>query len=524
MKFNRKSAEAVATTNHMGGAAFKLTPEMELYTAAVTSFVDNTYYEKTNDRLQRIRACIGKVAPEFVAQLAVYAREQMNLRAMPLVLLVELSRVHNGDDLVSRTVLRVVQRADELAELLAYFQAADARQGTKRLNKLPKQLQKGLAAAMNKFDEYQFAKYDRKGDVSLRDVLFLSHPKAKSEVQQLLFDKIAKDELAVPFTWETEMSALGQKTFDNESDRKAALAKAWEDLVLSGKMGYMAMLRNLRNIILKGSDAAFDAALVQLTNRSAVRKSKQLPFRFLSAYEEVTKVGKEPDVSDAVIEKVLRAESALATAVEIACDNIPLIPGKTLILTDNSGSMRGDFGGKSAVSAMSKRSSADIANLFSVLFWTRANDTKIGLFGDRLLMPKLSREKGVFANFSIADQMGASCGGATERGIFEMMEQLIREKTMVNQIIIFSDCQIGTGCGWFDNQGNRGPSFDRLFRQYKAMNPGVVTYSIDLRGYGNTLFKDGVVTLAGWSEKLFDLIAAFGNGVTAVEFIRQIQI
>jgi 60 kDa SS-A/Ro ribonucleoprotein len=523
MKFNRKSTPHT-TTNYMGGKAYVLTPEMELYTAAVTSFVDNTYYEKANDRLQRIRTCISQVDPQYVAQLAVYAREQMNLRAMPLVLVVELARVHQGDDLVSRTVERVVQRADELMELLAYFQAAEGRKGTKRLNRLPKQLQKGLAAAMNKFDEYQFAKYNRKAEVRLRDVLFLTHPKAKSEAQQALFDKIAKDDLAVPFTWETEISLLGQQEFANEKARQVAMAAAWEGLVASGKMGYMAMLRNLRNIILKGSDAAFEAALAQLTRREAVRKSRQLPFRFLSAYEEVSKIASEEGIFESVKAKVKRAEDALAQAVEIATDNIPYIAGRTLILTDNSGSMRGDRGGSSAVSAMSKRSSADIANLFSILYWKRAKDTMVGLFGDRLVMPTLYREQDVFLNFRAIDKAGATCGPGTERGIFDMMEKLIAEKIMVDHIIIFSDCQIGTGCNWYDQKGNRGADFDKLFQRYRAMNPGVMTYSIDLRGYGNTLFKEGVVTLAGWSEKLFDMIAAFGNGMSAVEHIRQIVI
>ncbi len=72
MKFNRKSTVPETTTNYMGGKSYTLTPEMELYTAAVTSFVDNTYYEKVNDRILRIQACIRQVAPEFVAKSTVH--------------------------------------------------------------------------------------------------------------------------------------------------------------------------------------------------------------------------------------------------------------------------------------------------------------------------------------------------------------------------------------------------------------------------------------------------------------------
>lgn len=524
MKFNEKSKNAAITSNYMGGKAFQLSPEMELYTATVTTFVDNSYYEKANVRIERIRACISKVAPEFVAKLAVYAREAMNLRSIPMVLLVELARVHRGDDLISKTVARVIKRADELTEILAYFQAAEGRLGKKRLNKLPKQIQKGLAMAMNKFDEYQFAKYDRKTEIRLRDVLFLTHPKAKDEDQQAIFDKIARQELATPFTWETEISAIGQAEYRNEKAKQLAVSNAWAELVKSHKMGYMALLRNLRNIITKSDQATLNAALAQLTNPDAVRNSKQLPFRFLSAYIEVQKIAQNDCVFEQAKRKVKLAEAALAKALEISIENIPQIQGRTLILTDNSGSMRGDSGGGSAVSAMSKRSSADIANLFSVMYWTRANDTMVGLFGDTLKMPQLKRSASIFDNFQTVHGLGGRVGGGTERGIFDMMETLIEGKIIVDQIIIFSDCQIGTGCLWYDNKGNKGADFDKLFKRYRAINPDVLTYSIDLRGYGNTLFSEGVVTLAGWSEKLFDLIAAFGNGVSAVEYINAIEV
>ena len=122
---------------------------------------------------------------------------------------VELSKhAHGGDGLVGDLTSRIVQRADEITELLAYYSIANSRTELKKLNKLSKQLQRGLSAAFNKFDEYQFAKYNRDAAIKLKDALFLVHPKAKDESQQALFDKIVQDELAIPYTWETELSAL----------------------------------------------------------------------------------------------------------------------------------------------------------------------------------------------------------------------------------------------------------------------------------------------------------------------------
>ena len=112
---------------------------------------------------------------------------------MPLDLAVELAKINKGNDLVSRLVTRVIQRADELTETLAYYELANQRAGqTKTLNKLSKQVQRGVATAFNKFDEYQLAKYNREGAIKLKDALFIVHPKAKDAAQQVIFDKFPK--------------------------------------------------------------------------------------------------------------------------------------------------------------------------------------------------------------------------------------------------------------------------------------------------------------------------------------------
>jgi 60 kDa SS-A/Ro ribonucleoprotein len=205
MRFNTKSASPNRTINAEGAKAYKLSPELELYTAVMTSALSDSFYESNDARLVRIRELIRLVEPIFVAKLAVYAREQMYLRSMPLVLTVELAKIQSGDNLVARLANRVIQRADELTELLSYYQAANGRatQGNyKTLNKLSKQLQKGLAQAFNKFDEYQFSKYNRdNATIKLRDALFLAHPKPKDDAQQALFNKIVNNSLETPYSY-----------------------------------------------------------------------------------------------------------------------------------------------------------------------------------------------------------------------------------------------------------------------------------------------------------------------------------
>lgn len=281
MRFNSFSKTATLATqkvNHAGAKAYVLSPEMELYSAVVTPMLADSYYEKADERLTRIQALVGQVNPLFVAQLAVYAREQMYLRTAPIVLIGELAKTPNGDDLVSRTIARVVQRPDEITKLLAYYQKTNARTETKKLNRLSKQVQRGLALSFNRFDAYQFAKYDRATAVRLRDALFLVHPKAKDDAQQLVFDQITSRTLTTPYTWETELNALGQKAFETEAAKKIAAQAKWHELIDSGRLGYMATLRNLHNMI--------EADIDSLTCPGRVRSQRACwptSMRFISA-------------------------------------------------------------------------------------------------------------------------------------------------------------------------------------------------------------------------------------------------
>ena len=335
MNYNSMLKESNSIVNHEGAKAYAMTPELELYTAVVTASLSDTYYEKQDARVERIAKLVSKVPAEFVARLAVYTRTEMHLRSIPLLLLVELAKVHNGDDLVSRAVEKTVLRADEIMELLMCYQwrnpSTDVR---KKLGKLSRQIQNGLQRAFNHFDEYQFAKYDRDNlEVKLRDALFLVHPKAKDEQQQALFDKIVNRQLDIPYTWETELSALGQQHFDSDEHRREAFREKWEELINSGKLGYMALMRNLRNML------QADVSLLEmqkvasvLSNAERVEKSKQLPFRFLSAYREIERVN-SPHTAALM--------NALEAAVKHSASNIEGFDENTRVLLacDVSGSM-----------------------------------------------------------------------------------------------------------------------------------------------------------------------------------------
>jgi 60 kDa SS-A/Ro ribonucleoprotein len=292
---------------HEGAPAVRISAELELRRSVLATLLwEDTFYESGVEIGTRIQSLAAKNDAEVVSALAMEARNVHGLRHAPLLLLLDL--IKRGGHGVAGTITNTIRRADEITELAALYWKFNPNKD------FSWQMKKGLAGAFNKFDEYQFAKYNRDGAVKLRDVLFLSHPKAKDSKQQALFDKIVNNELAVPDTWETNLS--GGK------DKK----ETFERLLSEGKLGYLALLRNLRNMV----EAGVDRELI----RSAIlaRKGAELvfPFRFTAAARAAPTLEKFLD--EALIAKVTSGQK---------------FEGRTVVAVDVSGSMNAPMSGKS---------------------------------------------------------------------------------------------------------------------------------------------------------------------------------
>lgn len=505
MKFNIFTKKANVTTNYESAKAYVLTPEMELYSAVVTAGLNDGFYEKADTRLARIQDLMLKNDPEFIAKLAIYTRTEMYMRSVPMVLAVELAKLNAGNGIVGKTVSGVVKRADEITELLAYYQMANKRTGVKKLNKLSKQVQKGLAESFNRFDEYQFAKYNRETEVKLRDALFIVHPKAKDEAQQAVFNKIAANELAVPYTWETELSALGQVAYENEKAKATAFKTKWEELIDSNKVGYMALMRNLRNIMEANVSATHMKKVCDyLSNETAVANSKQLPFRFLAAYREV---------------KVLRSEyvsmvmNALEDAILLSVKNLKGFDEQTrvLIACDVSGSMQ------KPVSPKSKVLLFDIGLVLGMLMQSKCKRVVSGMFGDTwkvINMPNRTVLQNVEEYYKREGEVGYSTNG------YKVIDDLINRNVIMDKVMLFTDCQL-----W--DSRSTGSDLEKSWNAYKAIAPNAKLYVFDLAGYGKSpvnLQKNDVCLIAGWSDKVFDVLQAIENGEHAVEKIKQVKL
>lgn len=250
-------------SNHEGVKVNKLTNNQELERAVLSCLLfEDGFYENGVFVADRIKQLVPLCDPLFVSSLAIKAREEMNLRHVPLLLIREMQRYGTHSAGVSYLLERVIQRVDEITEYMAMYMSEGKRP-------LANQSKIGLAKAFHKFDEYQFAKYKGIGrSWSLRDVMFMVHPKPRNEEEAALFKRIANNNLETPDTWEVSLSRQ-----DGISNKEK-----WERLLLANKMGAMAVLRNLRNFTSAGVGKDVVARAIMSMNTSRV-----LPFRFIAA-------------------------------------------------------------------------------------------------------------------------------------------------------------------------------------------------------------------------------------------------
>lgn len=229
-----KRAVAAPAYNAAGLKVRKISNEQKLLRMTMAHMLwENQFYVDGTKSNEILGDLVKKVKPDFAAAVAQKARTDFKLRHVPLAIMRELAR--NGK-LQANDLNAVIQRADEMGEFLSMYWK-DGK------TPISNQVKKGLASALTKFSEFQLAKFDKNSAaVSVRDVLFLTHAKPVNDAQAELFKRIANKQLETPDTWETELSAGADKR------------ETFTRLMNEKKLGALAFLRNLRNMVQSGVD------------------------------------------------------------------------------------------------------------------------------------------------------------------------------------------------------------------------------------------------------------------------------
>lgn len=490
------------TTNHNGAPAYKMNPDLELVTLVLTTFMNDSgkYYDaKSNNTIvDAIRAGIIR-NPEFVAKLGIYARTVSNLRSISHVIFAELAHAVKGKEYTKNAIRKGIVRVDDMTEIMAYY--------IKTYGKpVPNSLKKGLASACTSFTKYQFAKYNRDGYVTLQDLFNMCHPKPLNSANKDAFEAVINGTLPTPETWETYLSAHGNN------------AKSWEHLIDNNSIGYMAMLRNLRNIAqAEVSDAHIDKVVEYITNRTNVLNSKQLPFRFLSAYRELKKVIQTDYTNKikfyVVVTTMQKFLKAIEVALEISIENVPMIPGRTMIAVDVSGSMNNKISQNSDVTAR------EIANLMAAICAKVCEKAIIIHFDTTAKLFTFNNNESVLSQI----EKMPSYGGGTDLTV--AIDALYGQQIVVDRVIYLSDNEINQGFE-HGNWTNRVP-LQTCWSAYKQkFNPEAWIHAIDILGYGTQQVKGkNTNILGGWNERVLDFISLTEKGLASIlDAINQIEI
>ena len=465
--FLSRKSTVHGTVNHAGGRAFVETAKLELASLLLTTFLEDEFYRTEKQTIERIRELIGKVGnPRFVAQSALYARNSYGMRSVSHLVAGEIAQRVKGERWTKRFYSQIVRRPDDVVEILGYYLATHGRP-------IPNSLKKGLGSALGGFNEYQLSKYRRDhATFKLVDAVNLVRPRATPGLTKLM-----RGELAPAPTWETKLTKAGEA--ETVEQATAAKSGAWAELVRTRQLGYLALLRNVRNILTHAPEVV-DELGAQLTNQHAIRVSLVFPFQYVSALEALEK-GNLPGAA-----KVL---DALNCAVDLALANVTQFPGKTLVALDTSGSMNGR--------------PRTMGSLFAAIL-VKAGGADLLVFSNDAQYVSLNPQD---STLTLAKNIPFAAAGTNFNAIFE------RANCAYDRIVILSDMQSWVG---------GGAPVQALAKYERSFQVQPRVFSFDLQGYGTLQFpQERVYCLAGWSERVFDLMHKLDRDPAAL--VREIE-
>lgn len=418
---------------------------------------EDSFYEDGESAATRVARYMNEVSPEQARAALKEAKEDNKLRHMPLYLLILMAK---RGILTSKDVENTVTRVDDMAELLALYQ-----RDTSNKHMIPHSIQKGIAKAFPKFDEYQLGKY--KGDkdaIKLRDVIRLAHPKPENDEQSKLWKKVVDGTLATPDTWEVALSAT--------KDKKAEWTRLLTEKTDKGqnKLGALALLRNLRGM----QEAGVDNKIIREAIKSA-SVGKILPFQFLTAARYA------PNMSDLIEKKFFES-----------MDNVEKLHGSTAILIDRSGSMSASLSNKGDTRR------CDVAGALGAIARATVEDgDEVVIYGfedDITSIP--SHLKG----FALAHELAKARG---DTRVYHSVNHAVAEfkaahnGTNPDRVIVITDEQ--DNGGWYDNS----EKLVNLPKKSHGYMVNVGTYEHGIKYNKNS----GWTTISGWSDSLIKYIS-----------------
>lgn len=516
------------TINEAGGTAYSFTAEHELAQLAATGMLGDTYYVSAEDQLERVLTLAKQVSPMFLAQLAIYSREQGKMKDMPALVAAVLfsGYAHGATALLKQIFLRIIDNGRMLRNFVQMVRSG--RVGRKSLGTFGKKL------VQSYFDSKSPAALFRDSvgnDPSLADVIKLAHPRPTNPERQALYRYIIGKELnaeqymALPIIVKEfeafKKGKAGERVVPNVPFQMLTamdLTPAeWTKIALNGNWHFVRMnLNTFARHDVFNDKAAVKAIAEKLRDPVSIEKAKVFPYQLLVAYLNTT------DIPTPV-------RDALQDAMEVATKNVPAFdaPNGVIVGVDVSGSMSSPVSGHRG-SATTKVSCLDAASLIGACVLRRNPNSVIMPFDYGVHKTNLNGRDSVMTNAAILKGFG---GGGTNCS--SVLAEANARNLKADLVIYVSD-----NMSWVDSRstssvwGGGGTETMNQWRVFKKRNPSAKMVNINLTPAASTQASNDkdIINIGGFSDSIWEVISAFvstGSTTTGkqwVDVIKQINL
>jgi 60 kDa SS-A/Ro ribonucleoprotein len=492
---------ATDAVNEAGGVAYKLEPKAALAQLAVTGFLADTYYQSGEDQLQAILTLCAHVEPEYVAKVAVYARQKGYMKDTPALLVAWLA-AHREDGPACAAFSKVIDNGKMLRNFCQIIRSG--RLGRQSFGSKYKRLIREWLAGRT---DHQIFRDSVGNDPSLVDIVKMVHPKPENKQREALYGylmgKEHNAEALPPLVKEYET----YKATKEGSPPKVPfqmltaleLGKAeWTQIAKDAR--WMMTRMNLNTFQRHGvfDDEKMVKLIVErLADPEEVRNARAFPYQLLMAYKATGDVPYE-------------IQEALQDAMEVATENVPKIKGNVYVFPDVSGSMSGaPVSGYRKGSTTAVRCIDAAALIAAAIMRTNPKTTVIPFEGDVVDL-RLNPRDSVMTNAQLLASIG---GGSTNCSA--PLALVNQQEKNVDLVVYVSDNE-----SWVDRMGyGRSTSTATQWKKLKKRCPNARMICIDLQAYTTVQIKEGqdIMHVGGFSDTVFDLMAMFANGQLAPE-------
>lgn len=508
--------------NEAGGRAYKLEPKHALAQVAATGTFGNAFYSTAETQLDEVLKLIDEVDDnQYLAKLALYAREKAFMKDMPAALLVVLSV--RDTQLMHKVFDRVVDNGRVLRTVFQMIRSGQFKNkaGKGRIG-LSSSVQRAFQRWLNTASVGKLLSAAIGNDPSLRDILRMARPTPKNNARRAMFGWLTDKEVGkwAPAT-EADLPAEVQSLIayrNSESEEAQALIAGGLDNVrwdllsdaakgpkvwaaLARKMGPQALRMNLntllRHDVLK-SDAMVDYVASRIADEAEIRRAKQFPYQYFAAYL---------NADDNVPQKI---KTALHKAAEIACGNVPALPGPVVIGLDTSGSMSCAVTGNRGRGATSKMRCIDVAALFAAAILRRNPDSVVIPFDTSAYDAKIDPNDSIL---SIAERLAKYGGGGTDCSLPLVAANQKHAKRRFAGVVLVSDNESWVGTGRHGSTGvmTAWEAFVANQRKLASNEANPKLVCIDLQPYQTVQAceRADIMNIGGFSDAVFNVISAF---------------